>query len=341
MRIIPLVAILTLSTGIPLGIAVPTDAQEARCGEVGANCVCSEPMNAATMTHTPPYYAVNDGGTKKCAVENQAGKVIARWDADLFESNDATTLAKLPAGHRVSRFVRGADGHVGIYWVGSSLSSLGSQYVKRTAMRWYVYYSPNFEFAYTNQCQNHKNFETENMVTTMRGTDSAGSGDGAHSIYGWLAGGWNRKLDCCFAGPNSVNYFGPSFDTYRGSWIRFEAIVTNRAGGGSPNGFRFQMYQKNVTTNGPDELVLDTAGKFYSGLDAWGAWTDLTPSARQDWFTFAGYRQNVCAGYYGFSHLMIAGWDTDSAQRIGAASEIEGGGTPSPSPSAPSQLNLR
>jgi hypothetical protein len=40
------------------------------------------------------------------------------------------------------------------------------------------------------------------------------------------------------------------------------------------------------------------------------------------------YRQNAgyCDGYYIMSHMAVAGWDTDSGQRIGAAEEIEGNG---------------
>ena len=50
-------------------------------------------------------------------------------------------------------------------------------------------------------------------------------------------------------------------------------------------------------------------------------------------------------GGVGLSHLMIAGWDTDAGQRVGAAAEIEGalggggGGDVTPPP-APTNLRL-
>jgi len=120
-------------------------------------------------------------------------------------------------------------------------------------------------------------------------------------------------------------------------------VVTNRAGGPSPNGFRAEIYLKNVTDNLPEQKVLDTRGTFSAGLQSWGGWTDLTPSSQQNSLEFAAYRQGTCAGYYGFSHVMAAGWDTDAGQRIGPAYEIEGGAgsPPPPAPTGPTGLIIQ
>jgi hypothetical protein len=176
------------------------------------------------------------------------------------------------------------------------------------------------------------------MITTMSGTDPLGNGGGAHHAYGWSQG-WNHPVDCCYAGPNTTNYYGPAplATTRRGKWFRAEMVLTNRAGGSSPNGFRAEIYLKNVTDNTAEQKVIDTRGTSYGGLVPWGGWSDLTPPFKQNLLAMVAYRQGTCAGYYGFSHLMAAGWDTDSGQRIGAAYEIEGGsgGPPPPPPAVP------
>ena len=51
------------------------------------------------------------------------------------------------------------------------------------------------------------------------------------------------------------------------------------------------------------------------------------------------YRQGTCGGWLGFSYYMMAGWDTDTGQRIGPAVEIEGGADTT-APGAPANLRL-
>lgn len=321
-----------------IGGSVAWAAPEAACTTLGVNCHCSEPLNGPTIAFNAPYW--NPGDTtpalgKECNVEGVAGAVFARWDNDITQTNDATIRGALPAGNSVSYVSRAANGHTGIFWVGATL---GSNFVKRAAVRMYVYYNPTFQFAYTGGCENHKYFEQESLTTSLGGTDGAGNGGGTHNAYSW--GAWNHSPDCCFTGPNSVNYFGVTpASARRGKWWRTEMVLTNRGGGASPNGYRAQIYDKNVTDNGPEELVLDTRGTFFDGLESWGGWTDLTPAARQDFMVFAGYRQGTCAGFYAFSHVLVAGWNTDTGQRIGAASEVEGGGAPNP-PAAPFDVRL-
>lgn len=322
---------------ILLGFATDSYAVEQRCNELGANCVCSEPLNTNSYSYSSPALNPADSTTKQCNMEGFAGAAVTRNANDLFGSNDSAVRALLPAGNQVNYFLRGPDGHTGVYWLGANL---GSPFVKRAAIRLYVFYSSNFEFAYMNACQNHKGFETNHMITTMAGTDGTGAGGGSWSAYGWTQG-WNHSVDCCYAGPSTSSNFGPTplASTHRGKWYRYELVVTNRSGGSSGNGFRAEVYVKNVTDGTAEQKVLDTSGTNYSGVNSWGGWTDLTPPSRQDQLAFAAYRQNVCAGYYGFSHMMVAGWDTDSGQRIGAATEIEQSAvTP---PLAPTSLIVR
>lgn len=326
--------ILAFLLQILVGFPTASYAAEQRCNELGANCVCSEPLNTNSYVYSAPGYNPSDSTTNQCQMDGIPGAVVTRNSNDLFGSNDTAVRSLLPAAHQVNYFLRGPDGHTGVYWVGTKL---GSAFVKRAAIRMYLFYSSNFEFAYTSLCENHKFFETDHMITTMSGTDAAGSGGGNHQAYGWTQG-WNHAVDCCFSGPNGTSNYGPTpLSSYRGKWFRIEMVLTNRAGGSSPNGFRAEIYMKNVTDNTPEQKVIDTAGTSFSG-NGWGAWTDLTPPSRQDALEFAAYRQGTCAGYYGLSHVMAAGWDTDAGQRIGAAYEIEGGGS---APAPPTNLLVR
>jgi hypothetical protein len=323
----------------PSGSSGLAFAAEQRCTDLGANCICSEPLNTsnivrgAVLNSDEGIYAWNpaDSTTKECNAEGSPGAAYSSTQTYFpYSTNDSTILNALSTQPgRPSWVTRKADGHADIFWIGGVI---GGTFVKKAAIRLYVYWSSNFTFAYTGSCNNHKNFETESLTTTLEGTVDNGSGGGAHSVYGLAQSPpqWNKVSDCCFSGPNTSNYFGVTpASARRGKWYRTELVLTNRAGGASPNGFRAQIYDKNITDNGPEELVIDTRGTFASGLDPWLGWTDLTPNFRQDWLTFAGYRDGVCPGYYALSHILIAGWNTDTgSERIGAASEVEGGSPP-------------
>ncbi len=143
----------------------------------------------------------------------------------------------------------------------------------------------------------------------------------------WIYGGGTQTVtDCCFAGPPSRNATQPS-SFYKGKWIRVEGVVTNRAGGPSPNGFTFKLYVQNVTDGTPEIKIVDTTivDASVGPNNGWLGADDLTPPSLVMDFFVNNYREGQCSGYRAVSHYMVAGWNTDEGQRIGPAEEIEGG----------------
>jgi hypothetical protein len=101
--------------------------------------------------------------------------------------------------------------------------------------------------------------------------------------------------------------------------------MTNRAG----PGYKEELWAKNITDNTPEVKVVETGGPNTSGIPEIRLLRFHIHRAglrlpRQDLMLINNYSENNCAGWLAFSHYMMAGWDTDSGQRIGSALEIEG-----------------
>jgi len=155
------------------------------------------------------------------------------------------------------------------------------------------------------------------------------SSDGDHLIYGWTD--WNiAGFDCCLAGPGARSV-AMDKTTMNGKWWRFELVVRNALPIGSVT--IVELWRKNVTDGGTNIKVLDTAGTFGKGTTSASNWTSaqattLKPNRRVDLFKITGWRDgNPCTGFVGYSHLLAAAWSSDSGQMIGAAAELEGGGS--------------
>jgi hypothetical protein len=272
------------------------------------------------------WWNPNDSTTKQCNGEgvSPGGGVVIRNSSDFAISTDATALSRLPAGGTVARFFAGTPGHGGIFYIGHTLSA--SDPTARAAMRWYRYYSPDFVFANEGGCHASKIAQIQyNGIIDAHGDSTPG-------LYGYQASpGWSPDLDCCGHGPGEEVSITPRSAGWAGSWLRFEVIVGNRSG--SP-GLYVQMYVKNITTNGPEQKLIDTTIPGPNFAQNWTsqAATQLTPPGRVDSVMVNAYRQDVCPGWDGFSHFMVAAWDTDAGQRIGPAVEVEGGGGPLASP---------
>lgn len=325
-----------LARGLIIGLwiflalfATSSSAEEQRCKELGANCVCSEPLNTNILVKKgDSWYNPADSVQKECSkVPSIPGSALERNSNDLFGSNDSTVLAKLPSGHQVNYFVRGPNGHVGMWAVGEGY--LGSKFVKRAAARWYIYHSPDFEFAGENQCQNSKMAQFTSALLDKS--------FGYVHMYNFLD--WNPAQDCCMNGPGPQNV---NKSYWRGKWVRVEVVFTNRAGPevpGVPPGFEAKVYLKNITDNSPELLVIDTTA---SGTQLTPSDT-RTPPKRQDSIWINNHRWPTCKGWIGISHYMVAGWDTNEGQRIGGAVEIENGlvAKDTLAPSSPTGLRVQ
>jgi len=303
MKISLLAFLFVLTLGSQIG------AEEARCTALGSGCICSEPFNTATFTGTVPYFNPADSTTKECTVEGSTGNAVVRNSDTIIGSNDATALAALPSGNSVSRFLRADDNHTSMFSAGNGIA-VSSSFV-RLAARWYLYHTPTYDFKGENACDNSKIMEFDNDARI----DYAG---GFHT-YNYLA--FSPSVDCCVAGPGPDHAVATS--SMKGKWWRFEAVFTNRSG---PD-FNVVMYGKNITDNGPELEIINLSND--PSVD------NLTPPSLMSAMYTNNHRFGTCNGWLGISHYIMAGWTTNAGQRIGAASEIEGGG------SAPTQLRMK
>src|SRR6266849_8930167 len=129
-------------------------AEEQRCIGLGANCICSEPMNTTTFAGGPSYWNPADSTTKECSVESAViGAPIVR-NAPVFSSNDATAMGALPPAHTMSNFLRTDVNHRGTFFVGNGLPVSAS--FGRLAARWYIWHTPIFDFEVEGSCNNSK-----------------------------------------------------------------------------------------------------------------------------------------------------------------------------------------
>ncbi|MCI0372500.1 MAG: hypothetical protein L0214_14295 [candidate division NC10 bacterium] len=301
-------------------------AEEQRCTGLGANCVCSEPFNTNNLVETQTFWKnPADSTTKQCSTAGIAGGSLeANPVSKIIPRNDAQLRNALPAGNSIQWAVGGTNGHLGIFFAGHTHSS--ATFTKRLAARFYIYHSTDYQFAQEGVCTNSK-------LMQFTGPNSLLDKSFGHiHMYNFLASdGWSPGQDCCFNGPGPDQGAIQKAD-WRGNWWRLEAVYINRAG---PN-WRFLLYAKNVTTNGPEYLIVDTAA---SGTQLVGG-ANMSPPGRQDAMAINNYRETGCNGWQAFSHYMMAGWDTDAGQRIGAAAEIEGGGGTTP-PAVPTNLRVQ
>src|SRR6267142_1730202 len=149
-----IVAALLLATGLPL--QTYAGAPEQRCTALGANCLCSEPLEMTALNPvSPSWWDPNDSTIKQCNGESASigsgNAFITRNSSDLQIGSDPTVLAALPSGHQVVRYLKTPEGVTGIFEMGHQLVGVP---LARVAWRWYVYYSPNFIWSTNGGCLN-------------------------------------------------------------------------------------------------------------------------------------------------------------------------------------------
>src|SRR5215831_2877461 len=155
-------------------------AQETRCQALGANCVCSEPLNTSVLSPIGGTGYINPGDSvvKPCNVsfDGQPSGAAIFYNQPPFgipgtsgiqSSSDGLVLSRMPQRTNVQFFVRSPEGQIGEFSLGNmQLSPQGGvapytrtqvaalipgtvngQYIAtvKWAQRFYKYYSDNFE----------------------------------------------------------------------------------------------------------------------------------------------------------------------------------------------------
>lgn len=318
-----MIVILLLLIGIwvmPTGVS---EAAETRCNELGANCVCSEPLQATAYTDygTGEHWNPNDTSSLECNGEGLPGHAVIRalgGTFDLIGSSNATALSRLPAGHSINRFLAGPSGHRGVWFTGHTMLD-STTWAQRIAFRFYLYHTADYNFSDPVD-------PAQGCNSKILQFDAGLLGDKTHGevhMYNFTT--WTPPQDCCFGGPGPEGNNVTRAD-WLDKWWRIEVVMTNRNAFSTGQHWRMQMFMKNVTDGTAEKLVVDT--------DEPGTQLNLVnpriPSAVMSKLLVNHFRgENAgnplpCVGYQGISHYMMAGWNTNAGQRIGAAAEIEG-----------------
>ncbi len=305
-------------------------ANEIRCGQLGANCICSEPMNTATWvdggagnTWNP---ADTTGSDKECSFEQGSCPLSTTGGLKATAVSSGEDITALPLAHTLTYVLRLDTTESS--WFGHKCAT-GTPTALR-AIRFYKYWSAayNAQSNSGDSCNGNKLAQfgpsfAQGPVFTTEGP--------RWSLYNInVIYNWNQDADCC-NGPGPGNYdAGPLLSGLIGNWWRVEILMHNATTTGA--GTTFDMYLKNVTANGPELHVLDTSQTMSGVGNNWttSLATGLHPTVDINAMLLDMFRHTngstPCAGFASYSHYLFAAWDTDAGQRIGAAVEVEGSG---------------
>jgi len=313
---------------------------EQRCTELGAACICSEPLNTNTYNNVSggQFFDPADSTTKQCSTSGIGNAFVEDGSGFRYQAvSSGEAITALPAGHTNTWILRTLDGGGGQF---AGTRFPGTAPTARRSFRFYKYYSTNYAWVGDGGCLNG------NKLAQLSSSFAGGSPSdvqgpvvtetaGTWSFYGVeISTGYNQNgLGCCSGpGPGAQIGSNVSLSSLRGKWVRYEIVIRNAATTGT--GTVFEFYRKNVTDNGPEYKYVDSLNPTtMADLVNWttALATNLHPIKTIDHVAVDWFRNGTCAGFAGLSHFAAAAWSTDAGQRIGPAVEIEGGSAPPPS----------
>jgi len=341
-------AMLLLLIGVGL-LATPAYAAEPeqRCTELGANCVCAESLNATAVTTHASGYAFNptNSSTKECGGMDGKGAGYAIDDSNTAFTTrytwDSTgeAITNLPAAHDASltnvlRTKNIAEGNAGggARYVGHYATT--ADYL--TIFRFYRYLTTDYEWINGSACTNSAKVFEMGALPNLQMYMSSGSNPGPMGLTAWI--GWTPStIDCCAQGPATQSSGspwildpGPTQASLRGKWWRYE--VRSRGNRTTDPAWHLDVYAKNITDNLTEQKIIDTD---IVTTDRFGGpqWTStLATTVKPSYgdireFVINTFRRDTCAGSIAMSHVLVAGYTEDTGQRVGAAYEMEGGGS--------------
>jgi hypothetical protein len=347
-----------------LGAPLKGHAQEQRCSELGANCICSEPMNTSefALPSGSGDFGIGfpDSGTKKCAylgIANTVGEIPSASRSKYAQSNIASVVRALSSTGTPNYVFSGLEGNTGALLLGHT--PLPASNHARVALRWYRYYSPNFEFGISGAsggCANSGKeavWDMPGSPTNVGGVITVSGTQAGKAVYSWA--GFTPSPDCCDIAPGyDAGGALVNWTSVLGRWFRMEYVINNTAG---PS-LTFEFYMTDVTqgvprlNNGNEMRIANSSqacgsARYPSGCGGTTTgWTSamatsLQPPVPIRAINIDGFRRDVCAGFAAYSHLMAASWTTNAGQRIGAAREIEGAQGTASAPLPPGILTVK
>ena len=364
-------AVLASMSGARVEAQTPV-AEEAWCVANPSNCVMSEPFQSTSYTRTtndatPAALYTGDQTTKlglcnqpfngACSISSHYGPSAVFAD-NFTISTDGTILGLLPNrdSSKVARFLRYNGANMdNTPRFGYSPIPLGTT-VRRIAMRWYSYHSPSYEFGREGgtDCTNGKIAHSSAAIWGRSPIFTFQTYTGETNHYSFLPGGFSGGPTPSWVWPGNSSFDGmvgghgthpgAAFQLagWRGKWFRHEIVVTYPlTADAQANGFDFQFFTKNVT-DGTAEFedyrfssgctgCLAGGGDFVWDTGGGGAYPTVDMSALHTEF-YRAADEGSCVGWQGWLYAVVAKWDSNAGQRIGAASEVEGGAPPDTTP---------
>lgn len=329
---------------------------ELRCAELGANCVCSEPLNTTTYNSLFGYdFNPADSTTKQCTKATSSAPGSTLEDSAGFryvvETSGAmhTALPNKISGLKLLRTKTSAEGNAagGGQFIGHEFAT--TEKTARIALRGYKYFSSDYQLYRPGTCENSSKLMQIGQDASLSAIVS-GTG-GSYDMYGWI--NWNfGSLNCCTVAPGGLPFVGQYTESnINGKWMRYEMIINNTLPSGPVT--TFQLYAKNITDNLPEIKIVDSTIETLdpsadpTNPNSNQSWTraiatTVKPNQRISQIVFNLFRRDNCTGYIGLTHILAAAWDVNAGQRIGPAVEIEGGAGSNPPPQLPTPpKNLR
>lgn len=311
--------------------------EEARSIALGSASKCAQSWNSTIAIDVGNSYGWHQttAPDKPCLFDASIEFLFPHEDSiDPVSATSGTypaVFAALPAAHTNTRVLVLPEGYSnqaegGYTFSGSQLRTQG-----RWAYRWYVYYSSNYaSYAFpAGPCTNSSKWAT---IQTSYIQMSHQADLTTPQVYGWAVPpdqyAWQPDVSVCC-------WFGPGYDpaaaadgALPGSWWRYE--IVGHGMDGTPGAY-LKVYRKNITSGASEKKIVDTT---IDCIDCDGGTWDWPSTAKtalespdgMDMVTSNFYRAGTCAGYIATAYQLAAQWDTDSGQRIGAATEIEGSG---------------
>ncbi len=315
------VLVLLSAVGLAFALVSPVAAQEQRCNELGANCLCSEPLQDTTTRSI---------GDQHDFADSPNGSECKNYETS---SNRVRTINEfgMPAGNSVDRVLEIAEDGASVNWIRGEESAPSS--TQRMCVRYYATYDENFSGVGQNGagCPAERNkmvqfgFQGANVqlqeAVNPQGCHGPGTSNPAYQpIY--LT---NTAISNFYLQNNQGDY--ATFDKCWKSngWCRIEVCVAGNIASG-----------QNVYTEARMTMLSD--GDVYAARQ--GNRTNMGNFGGGQTGADLYHGQGSVGGYGGYyiSHFMQASWSSDSGQWIGAATEIEsggGGGGVTPPPPAP------
>jgi len=297
------------------GVSLPAAAAEQRCDELGASCVCSEPLN--TGSYAP---AGGNGWNPSDSTTKECNRGYPLWVQSDWSPASASGMGLPSAIQYVAR--RGPENASDSTYLGGT-SGATTASTKRVCVRFYTRYSADYQAKNLPVCQANKfsefSFGDSNALFHW---DWAESGAERFTIINWDKDG-NGSPEPSY----NLARTGPlTIEDCRSQWCHVEMCASGNIKTGS--GISAEGHVRGLSDGKRVDWNKTYIGSACPGGSCRGG--DLTAVAIVN-----AYRQNTCAGSRYISHAMQAQWDTDAGQFIGPAYEVEGGGSTPPPPPPP------